>query len=33
MPTCKQNQEDLYRVGNGSGQKKITFEKKLKKIS
>ena len=33
MPTCKQKQEDLYRVGNGSGQKKITFEKKLKKIS
>ena len=27
-----QKQEDLYQVGNASGQKKISFEKKVKKI-
>ena len=32
MPTRKRKQEDLYRVDNASGQKKTTFEKKLKKI-
>ena len=28
MLTRKRKQEDLYRVGNASGEKKITFEKK-----
>ena len=32
MPTRKRKQEDLYRVGTASGQKEITFEKKLNKI-
>ena len=32
MPTRKRKQENVCRVGNASGQKKITFQKnKLKK--